>query len=368
MGKRRRRNGHKRAQCVTNRRGLPGRTATLWHMTTPRGGGRSNLHQIYDQLQGRIRAGEFDDDGKLPSTAQLANEYEISSPSVQKIIGRLRSAGVVTSRAGVGVFVTGAAQTAPHPSAPEVEAPAPPRMNLTRLVQDLELRIRAGDFDDDSRLPSMAALAQHYATTTETVRRALRQLEDRGLVKGQQGVGVFLVPRPVYPLLAHSQGGADQELAWRDAVSESGAEPQHIVTEVGLRTPPPAVAQQLDLGGEETAFLRRTLHLVDGRPVRLSDHWFPPALASGSALADPRPLASVSGALAQLGCAQVRHVDRVQSALPTAAEATLMRLETQTVPITRCVRAGFDQAGSVVRVSVTSARGDAEERVYELPG
>jgi GntR family transcriptional regulator len=56
-------------------------------------------------------------------------------------------------------------------------------------MSDLLTRIIDGEFASGSRLPSETKLAQHYASTRGTVRRALAGLEDRGLVSPVQGAG-----------------------------------------------------------------------------------------------------------------------------------------------------------------------------------
>lgn len=61
------------------------------------------LH-IVDTLQERIAAGEYPD-GKLPSTAQLRKEFDVSYGSLRSAILILKTMGVVEGRQGQGVFV-----------------------------------------------------------------------------------------------------------------------------------------------------------------------------------------------------------------------------------------------------------------------
>lgn len=76
----------------------------------------------------------------------------------------------------------------------------PRRLNLTnrefRYVQvadDLEARIRAGEFPYDSRLPPREQLRVEYGVGEMTVRRALRELAGRGLVRPMPSVGTVVI-------------------------------------------------------------------------------------------------------------------------------------------------------------------------------
>ncbi|MGW2223839.1 GntR family transcriptional regulator [Streptomyces formicae] len=61
--------------------------------------------QIADDLRGRIDAGEFSGDGKLPPERALAEEYEAAPGTVRQALGVLRDEGVTESRVGSGVYI-----------------------------------------------------------------------------------------------------------------------------------------------------------------------------------------------------------------------------------------------------------------------
>lgn len=76
----------------------------------------------------------------------------------------------------------------------------PARLRLTnrefRYVQvadDLERRIRAGEFPFDSRLPSREQLRLEYGVGEMTIRRAGRELAGRGLVRPMPSVGTVVI-------------------------------------------------------------------------------------------------------------------------------------------------------------------------------
>jgi GntR family transcriptional regulator len=59
---------------------------------------------ITETLRERIAAGEYED-GKLPSTKELRDEFDASYGSVRSAILILKAQGVVVGRQGQGVFV-----------------------------------------------------------------------------------------------------------------------------------------------------------------------------------------------------------------------------------------------------------------------
>jgi GntR family transcriptional regulator len=76
----------------------------------------------------------------------------------------------------------------------------PPRIRLTnaefRYVQvadDLEARIRAGEFPFDSLLPRREDVAAEYGVGEMTVRHALRELAARGMVRPMPSVGTVVI-------------------------------------------------------------------------------------------------------------------------------------------------------------------------------
>jgi GntR family transcriptional regulator len=64
----------------------------------------------------------------------------------------------------------------------------------SQVARDIEADIRAGRLAPDTRLPSEAELAEQYGVARMTVRRAIAQLRDKGLVITVHGRGTFVTP------------------------------------------------------------------------------------------------------------------------------------------------------------------------------
>jgi len=77
--------------------------------------------------------------------------------------------------------------------------PHGPGLVYMLIADDIAGQIGRGDLRPDQRLPGEADLAAHYVVARMTVRRAIRELRERGLVKVVSGKGTFVVPEDQRP-------------------------------------------------------------------------------------------------------------------------------------------------------------------------
>lgn len=64
-------------------------------------------HNIFEELQQRIRQGDWLPGERMPSIAQLAKEYHVGAGSIREALRSLQSIGVIAIEHGSGVYVTG---------------------------------------------------------------------------------------------------------------------------------------------------------------------------------------------------------------------------------------------------------------------
>ena len=69
-----------------------------------------------------------------------------------------------------------------------------------QVADDIERRIRAGEYTHGARLPGRDDLAAGYGVAVMTIRRAQTELESRGLVRVVTGKGTYVT------LPGHSEG------------------------------------------------------------------------------------------------------------------------------------------------------------------
>lgn len=187
---------------------------------------------------------------------------------------------------------------------------------ITRALED---EIAGGTLAPGARLPTEAQMAARFAVNRHTVRRALEELQRSGLIRVEQGRGSFVAEDVLdYAVSSrtrfsewirkHNKEPSGKLLELREAPAD-----QTVATELGLRP------------GARTVMLER-LGLADGRPVSISQHWFPSARFPGL-LQALRDGAGISEALASCGLLDYRRqTTRVSARLPTMQEATLLRM------------------------------------------
>ncbi len=137
-------------------------------------------------------------------------------------------------------------------------------------------RITLGDYGPAGALESEAELGRRYEVSRVTVRRALEQLRDEGLLASRKGAGWYVVSF-AQPLAL----GTFQHA--RSAVAEAGVPLVRTVVEYGYREAPPSVAPTFGAG----EVLRvRSLRRTGNAPLDVVTEWVPLPLAAPVSRAD----------------------------------------------------------------------------------
>ena len=70
--------------------------------------GRRVYHNIFEELQQRIRQGDWLPGDRIPSITQLAKELQVGTGTIREALRSLQSIGMIKIEHGSGVYVTGA--------------------------------------------------------------------------------------------------------------------------------------------------------------------------------------------------------------------------------------------------------------------
>ncbi|MEU6787712.1 GntR family transcriptional regulator [Nonomuraea angiospora] len=244
-----------------------------------------------------------------------------------------------------------------------------PRALYERVADTLRTSIERGELAPGDTVPPEQELADRHGVSRQTVRQALQQLTNEGLLSSGRGRGrtVRSQARLRWRLSHFEHRGshsADAD-AWATEVRDQGRVPLQEVS-VGLEIPPKAVAERLKLDAEtDIVVVRRRVRYVDDVPFQVADSYFPEDLARGTALMRPKNVSAPGGLLASIGHPQHRLVDEIQVRMPTKDESARLGLPAGT-PVAEHMRTGYDAAGRPVRVMITVAPGDRHTLVYEL--
>lgn len=138
-----------------------------------------------------------------------------------------------------------------------------------RLKAVLEERIHSGRLRPRMQLPSEIDLCREFGVSRGTVREALRELVDAGLVERRHGKGSFVSADPALRAAPIKYTGLLEDLY--DQVRKVQVRSVEIETAVG----PPAVLNALRLAaGTPLTIVRRDRHL-DGQPFAYTVNFLP---------------------------------------------------------------------------------------------
>jgi len=237
-----------------------------------------------------------------------------------------------------------------------------------QVASDLRRTIYSGALGPGDQLPTEAELMLAHQVSRNTVRLALGELVNEGLVTRTPRRGT--VVRERRPLLMHPQRELQprreetmEAFAW--AVSHEGRVPSQEI-EVSIVQPAEEIASRLELSDEELAVVRRRLRFVDGQPYNTNDSYFPLALVADSEITRPGDIKrGANKVLEELGHRQVRVVDDIWARMPNSAESERLQLQLGT-PVVVYIRVGYDKDDTPVRVAVSVLPADKHLIRYEL--
>ena len=137
-----------------------------------------------------------------------------------------------------------------------------------QVAEILEAGLADGTWAPGTRLPTEAELALRFAVNRHTVRQALRDLAERGLVRAQQGSGTFVERAPLtYPIATRTR--------FSDIVVAQAREPSGdlLAESVEPATPPIAEALKIPVGAAIVRLER--VRRADGVPISWAISAFP---------------------------------------------------------------------------------------------
>src|SRR3954468_12172996 len=129
-----------------------------------------------------------------------------------------------------------------------------------QIAGSLGKEIGAGRLPAGARLPTEAELSARFAVNRHTVRRAMEELQSRGLVRIEQGRGSFVAEDVLdYPLGPRTR--------FSETIRRQNREPQGRILRLEEIDAEGAVAEALQLRRGRPVIVAERLGLADGRPV-----------------------------------------------------------------------------------------------------
>jgi GntR family transcriptional regulator len=226
------------------------------------------------------------------------------------------------------------------------------RTRYQQIADELRARFERDEFPAGALLPSESELSRAYAASRVTVRRALDELRQDGLVDSRQGFGWFAAADPLRQTLGRL-GTLEAQLA------ATGKQSERRILDFGFTGPPARVS---DLLGPEPVLQVRRVNLADGRPFARVTVWCPGDLGGGLSRSDVEqasfydllPL-EVGGAVQTIGAGAAEPEDARILDIPEGS------------PVLVCERVTTDTSDKPVLVSEFVFPAHLTEFVVDLP-
>ena len=218
-----------------------------------------------------------------------------------------------------------------------------------QVARELAQAIAAGRFSSGTLLPSEAALGEQYRASRHTIREALRELTDLGLVSRRKGVGTRVESR-------QDSAGYDQELASLDDLVQLAATNVRVVKQVDHVVVDRDLAK--DLGAPPGS---RWFHIESVRqdtnpknpPICWTDNYVDPAYSSLRRLVRKDPRALMSELIEKHFGRRSVEVEQIITATGVPARiAAELKVEPGS-PALKIVRRYLDRAGDCFSTTVS---------------
>ncbi|MQX37760.1 phosphonate metabolism transcriptional regulator PhnF [Roseospira navarrensis] len=229
---------------------------------------------------------------------------------------------------------------------------------LWRQVQlSLESQLSDGTLQPGDQLPTEAQLSARYGVNRHTVRRALAGLEERSLIRVEQGRGTF-VQEPVLSYRISERTRFSANLRDQKRV------PDRQVLEVTMDRAEGTAAASLGLSRGDALVVVRCVSDSDGHRITYSEHMFPAQRFPGIGEA-VRDEGSVSAALCRFGVTDYRRKwSRLTARMPTGREAEVLE-QPRSRPVLVSESLNVDLDGHPIEFGITRFNSDWVQVVVE---
>lgn len=141
-----------------------------------------------------------------------------------------------------------------------------------QLKQIILNKLEAHVWVPGDMLPSEKEFQDEYNLSRTTVRQALKELEDEGMLSRYRGRGTFVAQ----PKITH---GLEPRFSLTTYLREQGRQPGWQLLSAEWVLPPQDVATRLQISPEERSFCLRRLRLADGEPLGFHTAYVSPQFA-----------------------------------------------------------------------------------------
>ncbi|MFP7298617.1 UTRA domain-containing protein [Neobacillus niacini] len=137
-----------------------------------------------------------------------------------------------------------------------------------QLVEEIKKNINSGKHSVGSKLPTENELCEIYGVSRITIRRAITELEEQGVVLKQHGIGTFVLNQHKIKRDLVSVNGFSEFLV------QSGKQPATKILSKQVTEANEIYADILKVNIGDPILKIRRLHLVDNDPIHLESSYY----------------------------------------------------------------------------------------------
>jgi GntR family transcriptional regulator len=154
--------------------------------------------------------------------------------------------------------------------------------------------------------------------------------------------------------------------AWAVEAAAQGSVGRQTLTAAGEERAPSSIAGYLGLAAGEAVIARHRTIYADDTPVELASTYYPLAIASGTALAEPRKIkGGAVTLLAELGYATARVREDITARMPTTEEQAALDAPADE-PVLILTRLSLDENGRPLQADLMISPAKFRRLQYEL--
>lgn len=237
--------------------------------------------------------------------------------------------------------------------ASQVELFAPKYYRLKHALREAIAQMQA-----DESIPSETVLCQTHHVSRTTVRKAINDLAQEGLVYTVQGKGTFVAPKKLVSGWVQQTGGLFADM------TERGFKVTMKVLSVGVILADDGIQKELQIGEEEVVRIIR-LRYVDDRPFDVVTNYLPARMFPGLEKEDFEGSSLYSILKSKYHVKFERGVRLVEAGVCTAEEARLLRMKPNS-PVLIMRSTMFDENGNPFEHGIGHQRSDVAQIVINV--
>ena len=226
------------------------------------------------------------------------------------------------------------------------------------IAENIQNKIRSGEYPVDEKLPQEMELCKQYGASRITIREALDLLVNRGLITRRRGAGTYV--KAIAGESSNSEKFAKSQQFGGFTSDMKGRDIQTQVHELSLLKTPQHVAERLQV--PETAFvcyICRT-RFVEQKPYVVEYTYMPTDFITG--ITEDVVKGSIYQYIEQTLKLKIKSAHRTARAdMPTEQEREWLAIGEEVLPILEVEQTGYLDDGRIFEYSKTRHRADCFE-------